>query len=162
MRTPWKEAGTQVMRHWAVDPAGLPLPSPLALSPGIARLSVCSLSTCLGSMTVHMLTWSVMAGEPVPTEVPPSVMVELFVTPVSPRTTILCMFTKPFVQLLVFFAPLLTLEIDTQPFSLYVTETKWHGPPSKVLSSYKERALQKDGNCKDSPNKLSHVSSLCS
>lgn len=36
-------------------------------------------------------------------------------------------------------------------------ETKWHGPPSKVLSSYKERALQKDGNCKDSPNKLSHI-----
>ncbi|CAO2609377.1 Signal-induced proliferation-associated 1-like protein 2 [Lemmus lemmus] len=36
-------------------------------------------------------------------------------------------------------------------------ETKWHGPPSKVLSSYKERALQKDGSCKDSPNKLSHV-----
>lgn len=36
-------------------------------------------------------------------------------------------------------------------------ETKWHGPPSKVLSSYKERALQKDGSCKDSPNKLSHI-----
>ncbi|XP_025770822.1 signal-induced proliferation-associated 1-like protein 2 [Puma concolor] len=35
-------------------------------------------------------------------------------------------------------------------------ETKWHGPPSKVLSSYKERALQKDSSCKDSPNKLSH------
>lgn len=42
--------------------------------------------------------------------------------------------------------------------SLYVTETKWHGPPSKVLSSYKERVLQKDGSCKESPNKLSHVS----
>lgn len=42
--------------------------------------------------------------------------------------------------------------------SLCVTETKWHGPPSKVLSSYKERGLQKDGGCKDSPNKLSHVS----
>ncbi|MXQ92084.1 hypothetical protein E5288_WYG009857 [Bos mutus] len=37
------------------------------------------------------------------------------------------------------------------------TETKWHGPPSKVLSSYKERGLQKDGGCKDSPNKLSHI-----
>ncbi|XP_040823931.1 signal-induced proliferation-associated 1-like protein 2 isoform X2 [Ochotona curzoniae] len=36
-------------------------------------------------------------------------------------------------------------------------ETKWHGPPSKVLSSYKDRALQKDGSCKDSPNKLSHI-----
>ncbi|XP_054432727.1 signal-induced proliferation-associated 1-like protein 2 [Pteronotus mesoamericanus] len=36
-------------------------------------------------------------------------------------------------------------------------ETKWHGPPSKVLSSYKERGLQKDGTCKDSPNKLSHI-----
>ncbi|KAL2770672.1 signal-induced proliferation-associated 1-like protein 2 isoform 1 [Daubentonia madagascariensis] len=36
-------------------------------------------------------------------------------------------------------------------------ETKWHGPPSKVLSSYKERALQKDGSCKESPNKLSHI-----
>ncbi|XP_032697037.1 signal-induced proliferation-associated 1-like protein 2 isoform X3 [Lontra canadensis] len=36
-------------------------------------------------------------------------------------------------------------------------ETKWHGPPPKVLSSYKERALQKDGSCKDSPNKLSHI-----
>ncbi|XP_032286287.1 signal-induced proliferation-associated 1-like protein 2 isoform X1 [Phoca vitulina] len=36
-------------------------------------------------------------------------------------------------------------------------ETKWHGPPSKVLSSYKERALPKDGSCKDSPNKLSHI-----
>uniref|UniRef100_A0A452TLI7 Signal induced proliferation associated 1 like 2 n=1 Tax=Ursus maritimus TaxID=29073 RepID=A0A452TLI7_URSMA len=36
-------------------------------------------------------------------------------------------------------------------------KTKWHGPPSKVLSSYKERALQKDGSCKDSPNKLSHI-----
>uniref|UniRef100_A0A8C2V0J2 Signal induced proliferation associated 1 like 2 n=1 Tax=Chinchilla lanigera TaxID=34839 RepID=A0A8C2V0J2_CHILA len=37
-----------------------------------------------------------------------------------------------------------------------LTESKWHGPPSKVLSAYKERALQKDGSCKDSPNKLSH------
>uniref|UniRef100_A0A8D2JEA0 Signal induced proliferation associated 1 like 2 n=1 Tax=Sciurus vulgaris TaxID=55149 RepID=A0A8D2JEA0_SCIVU len=36
-------------------------------------------------------------------------------------------------------------------------ETKWHGPPSKVLGSYKERALQKEGSCRDSPSKLSHV-----
>ncbi|KAM6176617.1 signal-induced proliferation-associated 1-like protein 2 isoform 2-T2 [Erethizon dorsatum] len=38
-----------------------------------------------------------------------------------------------------------------------LTESKWHGPPSKVLNTYKERALQKDGSCKDSPNKLSHI-----
>ena len=44
--------------------------------------------------------------------------------------------------------------------SLFVTEAKWHGPPSKVLSSYKERGLQNNGGCKDSPNKLSHVSPL--
>lgn len=37
------------------------------------------------------------------------------------------------------------------------SETKWHGPPSKILSSYKDRGLQKDGGCKDSPNKLSHI-----
>ncbi|XP_045443002.1 signal-induced proliferation-associated 1-like protein 2 isoform X2 [Pipistrellus kuhlii] len=37
-------------------------------------------------------------------------------------------------------------------------EAKWHGPPSKVLGSYKDRGLQKDGSCKESPNKLSHVS----
>lgn len=36
-------------------------------------------------------------------------------------------------------------------------ETKWHGPPSKVLGSYKERALQKEGSCRDSPSKLSHI-----
>lgn len=54
------------------------------------------------------------------------------------------------------FSLLLTLEIVGS--TLYVTETKWHGPPSKVLSAYKERVLQKDGSCKDSPNKLSHVS----
>ncbi|XP_075388206.1 signal-induced proliferation-associated 1-like protein 2 isoform X2 [Tenrec ecaudatus] len=36
-------------------------------------------------------------------------------------------------------------------------DAKWHGPPSKVRTSYKERALQKDGSCKDSPNKLSHM-----
>ncbi|MBZ3881682.1 Signal-induced proliferation-associated 1-like protein 2 [Sciurus carolinensis] len=36
-------------------------------------------------------------------------------------------------------------------------ETKWHGPPSKVLGSYKERALQKEGSCRDSPSQLSHV-----
>ncbi|PNJ43531.1 SIPA1L2 isoform 2 [Pongo abelii] len=44
-----------------------------------------------------------------------------------------------------------TMEASRHP------ETKWHGPPSKVLGSYKERALQKDGSCKDSPNKLSHI-----
>ncbi|KAG3257844.1 signal-induced proliferation-associated 1-like protein 2 isoform X1 [Ictidomys tridecemlineatus] len=36
-------------------------------------------------------------------------------------------------------------------------ETRWHGPPSKVLGPYKERALQKDGSCRDSPSKLSHI-----
>lgn len=45
-------------------------------------------------------------------------------------------------------------------FSLCAAETKWHGTSSKVLSSYQERALQKDGSCRDSPSKLSHVS-LC-
>lgn len=54
---------------------------------------------------------------------------------------------------------LLTLEIVCSTL-FNVTETKWHGPPSKVLSSYKERVLQKDGSCKESPNKLSHVSPL--
>nr|XP_045005266.1 signal-induced proliferation-associated 1-like protein 2 isoform X2 [Jaculus jaculus] len=38
-----------------------------------------------------------------------------------------------------------------------LSETKWHGAPSKVLSSYKDRALQKEAACKDSPSKLSHV-----
>ncbi|KAI4555610.1 hypothetical protein MJG53_019300 [Ovis ammon polii x Ovis aries] len=46
---------------------------------------------------------------------------------------------------------------DPGDHKLDTTETKWHGPPSKVLSSYKERGLQKDGGCKDSPNKLSHI-----
>ncbi|XP_027626660.1 signal-induced proliferation-associated 1-like protein 2 [Tupaia chinensis] len=36
-------------------------------------------------------------------------------------------------------------------------ETKWHGPSSKLLSSYKERALQKDGSGTESPSKLSHA-----
>ncbi|XP_059533642.1 signal-induced proliferation-associated 1-like protein 2 isoform X1 [Myotis daubentonii] len=36
-------------------------------------------------------------------------------------------------------------------------ETKWHGPPSKVLGAYKDRGLQKDGSCKESPSKLSHM-----
>ncbi|XP_059571425.1 signal-induced proliferation-associated 1-like protein 2 isoform X3 [Alligator mississippiensis] len=36
-------------------------------------------------------------------------------------------------------------------------ETKWHAPSTKVLSSYKDRALQKEGTGKDSPSKLSHI-----
>ncbi|KAM5235636.1 signal-induced proliferation-associated 1-like protein 2 isoform 2-T2 [Ctenodactylus gundi] len=36
-------------------------------------------------------------------------------------------------------------------------ENKWHGPPSKVLSTYTERALPRDASRKDSPNKLSHI-----
>ncbi|XP_023378818.1 signal-induced proliferation-associated 1-like protein 2 [Pteropus vampyrus] len=36
-------------------------------------------------------------------------------------------------------------------------ETRWPGASSKVLNSYKERALQKDRSCKDSPSKLSHI-----
>ncbi|XP_053878971.1 signal-induced proliferation-associated 1-like protein 2 isoform X2 [Malaclemys terrapin pileata] len=36
-------------------------------------------------------------------------------------------------------------------------ETKWHAPSTKVLSSYKDRALPKEGNGKDSPSKLSHI-----
>lgn len=39
-----------------------------------------------------------------------------------------------------------------------MAETKWHAPSTKILSSYKDRALQKDGSGKESPNKLSHVS----
>lgn len=41
-----------------------------------------------------------------------------------------------------------------------MAETKWHAPSTKVLSSYKDRALQKEGSGKESPNKLSHVSLL--
>ncbi|XP_019405402.1 PREDICTED: signal-induced proliferation-associated 1-like protein 2 isoform X2 [Crocodylus porosus] len=37
------------------------------------------------------------------------------------------------------------------------TETKWHAPSTKILSSYKDRALQKEGTGKDSPSKLSHI-----
>uniref|UniRef100_A0A803YD57 Signal induced proliferation associated 1 like 2 n=1 Tax=Meleagris gallopavo TaxID=9103 RepID=A0A803YD57_MELGA len=37
------------------------------------------------------------------------------------------------------------------------SETKWHAPSTKILSSYKDRALQKDGSGKESPNKLSHI-----
>uniref|UniRef100_A0A8C5SVE4 Signal induced proliferation associated 1 like 2 n=1 Tax=Laticauda laticaudata TaxID=8630 RepID=A0A8C5SVE4_LATLA len=33
----------------------------------------------------------------------------------------------------------------------------WHVPSTKVLSSYKDRALQKENNGKDSPNKFSHI-----
>ncbi|XP_053238500.1 signal-induced proliferation-associated 1-like protein 2 isoform X4 [Podarcis raffonei] len=36
-------------------------------------------------------------------------------------------------------------------------ETKWHAPSTKVLSSYKDRALQKENSGKDSPNKFSHI-----
>lgn len=41
---------------------------------------------------------------------------------------------------------------------LSLAEAKWHAPSTKVLSSYKDRALQKEGGGKESPNKLSHVS----
>lgn len=86
-----------------------------------------------------------------------------FLAPVCPLVTwevvvILLDCSKLSVSALFFFL-LLTLEIGGSTL-FSVTETKWHGPPSKVLSSYKERALQKDGSCKDSPNKLSHVSCL--
>ncbi|XP_042305842.1 signal-induced proliferation-associated 1-like protein 2 isoform X8 [Sceloporus undulatus] len=37
------------------------------------------------------------------------------------------------------------------------SETKWHAPSTKVLSSYKDRALQKESSGKDSPNKFSHI-----
>lgn len=47
---------------------------------------------------------------------------------------------------------------ELNSFSLCVAETRWPGASSKVLNSYKERALQKDRSCKDSPSKLSHVS----
>lgn len=87
----------------------------------------------------------------------PTVMAHPLTRPEHPRTPVLFIFSTLFVWLLRFFVLLFTLEIS-QLFSLYVTESKWHGPPSKVLSSYKERALQKDGSCKDSPSKLSHVS----
>lgn len=43
---------------------------------------------------------------------------------------------------------------------LFLAEAKWHAPSTKVLSSYKDRALQKEGSGKESPNKLSHVSLL--
>ena len=83
----------------------------------------------------------------------------LWVGPEGPTTAVLIMVTEPCVWPLSFSAPLLTLEIRSlRLLFLCVTETKWHVPPSKVLSSYKERGLQKDGGCKDSPNKLSHVS----
>uniref|UniRef100_A0A8D2LUQ1 Signal induced proliferation associated 1 like 2 n=1 Tax=Varanus komodoensis TaxID=61221 RepID=A0A8D2LUQ1_VARKO len=34
---------------------------------------------------------------------------------------------------------------------------QWHAPSTKVLSSYKDRALQKENSGKDSPNKFSHI-----
>ncbi|XP_074846275.1 signal-induced proliferation-associated 1-like protein 2 isoform X9 [Carettochelys insculpta] len=37
------------------------------------------------------------------------------------------------------------------------TETKWHAPSTKVLGSYKDRAIPKEGSVKDSPSKLSHI-----
>ncbi|XP_062980442.1 signal-induced proliferation-associated 1-like protein 2 isoform X4 [Elgaria multicarinata webbii] len=37
------------------------------------------------------------------------------------------------------------------------SETKWHAPSTKVLNSYKDRALQKENSGKDSPNKFSHI-----
>nr|XP_056709306.1 signal-induced proliferation-associated 1-like protein 2 [Euleptes europaea] len=37
------------------------------------------------------------------------------------------------------------------------SEIKWHAPSTKVLSSYKDRALQKENSGKDSPNKFSHI-----
>ncbi|KAJ7396189.1 hypothetical protein BTVI_147715 [Pitangus sulphuratus] len=40
---------------------------------------------------------------------------------------------------------------------LFIAESKWHTPSTKVLSSYKDRALQKEGSGKESPNKLSHI-----
>ncbi|XP_061480484.1 signal-induced proliferation-associated 1-like protein 2 isoform X4 [Rhineura floridana] len=39
----------------------------------------------------------------------------------------------------------------------HTNETKWHAPSTKVLSSYKDRALQKENSGKDSPNKFSHI-----
>uniref|UniRef100_A0ABM5FW11 Signal-induced proliferation-associated 1-like protein 2 isoform X6 n=1 Tax=Pogona vitticeps TaxID=103695 RepID=A0ABM5FW11_9SAUR len=39
----------------------------------------------------------------------------------------------------------------------HMSETKWHAPSTKVLSSYKDRALQKESSGKDSPNKFSHI-----
>lgn len=39
-----------------------------------------------------------------------------------------------------------------------MAETKWHSSSTKVLSTYKNRALQKENSGKDSPNKFSHVS----
>ncbi|XP_053154829.1 signal-induced proliferation-associated 1-like protein 2 isoform X5 [Hemicordylus capensis] len=41
--------------------------------------------------------------------------------------------------------------------SRHPSETKWHAPSTKVLSSYKDRALQKENSGKDSPNKFSHI-----
>ncbi|XP_029140721.1 signal-induced proliferation-associated 1-like protein 2 [Protobothrops mucrosquamatus] len=41
--------------------------------------------------------------------------------------------------------------------SRHPNEMKWHAPSTKVLSSYKDRALQKENNGKESPNKFSHI-----
>ncbi|KAJ6664673.1 hypothetical protein lerEdw1_006246 [Lerista edwardsae] len=45
-----------------------------------------------------------------------------------------------------------SLEVSRHP-----NETKWHAPSTKVLSTYKDRALQKESSGKDSPNKFSHI-----
>ncbi|XP_064411838.1 signal-induced proliferation-associated 1-like protein 2 isoform X3 [Latimeria chalumnae] len=37
------------------------------------------------------------------------------------------------------------------------SDAKWHVPSTKILSSYKDRGLQKEIGIKDSPNKLSHT-----
>lgn len=108
-----------------------------------------------------VVVWLQITMVIMPLEMDPFVVVA-FLAPVCPLVTwevviILCDCSKLSVSILFFF--FLHWRLGVQLF-FSVTETKWHGPPSKVLSSYKERALQKDGSCKDSPNKLSHVSCL--
>ncbi|XP_044276313.1 signal-induced proliferation-associated 1-like protein 2 isoform X5 [Varanus komodoensis] len=46
---------------------------------------------------------------------------------------------------------------DSLEGTRHSSETKWHAPSTKVLSSYKDRALQKENSGKDSPNKFSHI-----
>ncbi|XP_067321382.1 signal-induced proliferation-associated 1-like protein 2 isoform X6 [Anolis sagrei] len=46
---------------------------------------------------------------------------------------------------------------ETLEGTRHSSETKWHAPSTKVLSSYKDRALQKESSGKDSPNKFSHI-----
>uniref|UniRef100_A0A670Z3F4 Signal induced proliferation associated 1 like 2 n=1 Tax=Pseudonaja textilis TaxID=8673 RepID=A0A670Z3F4_PSETE len=45
--------------------------------------------------------------------------------------------------------------LDCEKYTM--NKMKWHVPSTKVLSSYKDRALQKENNGKDSPNKFSHI-----